>query len=57
MDNIHSNYHDYKKFFMLFEKPLNYYHKESETFKLVVGLMMTLAKGLHTKYQESSQNV
>lgn len=54
MDNINSNFMDYKKFFHLFEKPLIYYNKESETFKLIISLITTLAKGLHQKY--SSEN-
>ena len=47
MDNINSNYFDYKKFFNLFEKTLVYYNKDSETFKLIVTLITTIAKGLH----------
>lgn len=54
MENINSNFLDYKKFMGLFERPLTFYNKESETFKLLVGLLTTVAKGLHQKYNSEN---
>jgi hypothetical protein len=54
MENINSNFLDYKKFIALFEKPLTYYSKESETFKLIIGLLTTVGKGLHQKYNSEN---
>lgn len=34
----------------LFEKPLTFYNRDSETFKLVVGLLTAIGRGLTEKH-------
>ena len=55
VDNIQSNFIDYKKFFALLYKILVIYDKESETFKLTIGLMNQIAKGLLRVDPESTE--
>ena len=46
VENVHSNFIDYRKFFNLMYKPLTIYDKDSETHKLVVSLLSLVAKAL-----------
>lgn len=46
IDNISSNFIDFRKFFELFYKPLRIYDKESDTFKNILSLLSKVAAGL-----------
>ena len=55
IDNISSNFIDFKKFFELFYKPLRIYDKESDTFKNIISLLSKVAAGLHKRDPESAE--
>ena len=46
VENINSNFLDYRKFFNMVQKVLKIYDKDSQTYKLVISLYGQIAKGL-----------
>jgi hypothetical protein len=46
---------DFRKFFALFYRCLRFYDRETETYKLIVGLLTAVAKGLQRSDPESAE--
>ena len=55
VENIYNNFVDFRKFFALFYTPLRLYDRETETYKLILGLLSSVARGLHKHDSETAE--